>query len=44
MAQLTSTIGDRDTFVTITIAFRHFQTSKHVLHTTHISISEVGLS
>ena len=44
MAQLTSTFGDRDTFVTITIAFRHFQTSKQVLQTTHISISEVELS
>jgi hypothetical protein len=34
--QLTSTLGLLDTFVTITIAFRHFQTSKHVLQTTHI--------
>ena len=44
MAQLTSTFGDRDTFVTIVIAFRHFQTSKQVLHTTHISMSEVDFS
>ena len=38
--QLTSTFGDRETFVTITIAFRHFQTSKHVLHTTHMTIAK----
>jgi len=44
MAQLTSTFGDLDTFVTITIEFRHFQTSKQALHTTHISISEVDFS
>jgi hypothetical protein len=44
MGQLTSTFGDRDTFVTITIAFLHFQTSKQRLQTTHISISESALS
>ena len=40
MGQLTSTFGDRDTFVTIVIPLRHFQTSKQVLQTTHISISD----
>ena len=36
MGQVTSTFGDRDTFVTIVIPYLHFQISKHVLHTTHM--------
>jgi len=43
MGQVISTLGLRDTFVTITIPYLHFSTSKHVLQITHILQSKQNL-